>query len=68
MAFLKLLLSSTKFHPLTFLVLQPIQRLFFALIVSLIYHVYRGDVTDAYAHSFLPDIPTFMIIHAAYAN
>jgi hypothetical protein len=47
---------------------QPIQRIFLALCASQGLTIYGGDVTDAYAHSPSPEVPTYLSIDDAYAD
>jgi hypothetical protein len=41
---------------------QPIQRIFLALCASQGLTTYSEDVTDAYAHSPSPEVPTYLSI------
>lgn len=45
---------------------QPIQRLFFSLAATLGYLVFAADTQDAFAHSPLPEHPTYAAIDDAY--
>jgi hypothetical protein len=47
---------------------QPIQRISLALCASQGLNIYGGDVTDAYAHSPSPEVPTYLSIDDAYAD
>jgi hypothetical protein len=47
---------------------QPIQRIFLALCASQGLTIYGGDVTDAYAHSPSPELPTYLSIDDTYSD
>jgi hypothetical protein len=67
-------MAAPKFHALantwSSCVEQPIQHIFLALCASqgLTIYIYGGDVTDAYAHSPSPEVPTYKSTNDAYAE